>query len=208
MKYQGGIKNFKQVKAKLDNMKKAPQAVLDRTLSDARTRVPGWVAKEVVKEYNIPKNEIGGKGVSKLSIKGKKLPDVTFDYTGELLTAKHFSMKPATTPVGRSYTLTAKIHKGQKSVISKVKPLTKRQRKAIVPGVRKSESSPIMLMRGNGNIYIPFQRVSTNRKDIIPKYSTSVPSMIDYETVHEAVQKDINEGLEKRLNHHMKRLLK
>lgn len=70
LKYQGGIKNFKQITAKLDNMKKAPQAVLDRTLSDARTRVPGWVAKEVVKEYNIPKNEISGKGISKLSIRG------------------------------------------------------------------------------------------------------------------------------------------
>jgi hypothetical protein len=60
-------------------------------------------------------------------------------------------------------------------------------------------------MRANGGQYLPFQRVSKNRNDIEVKKTVSLPQMISSERTAEGIQKVINENLEKRLDHHMKR---
>lgn len=198
--------------------KKAPQTVLNRTLSDVRTRVPGWVGAEVAAQYGIKKKEVGDGKTSTLKIKGQKLPDVSLVYTGRVLTPTHFNMTPSAPKPGGGYTLKASIIKGRRTTLGKVKKLTKKQRAALGKnfrreGTRSSDHSPIMLMHtGNtkegGTNYIPFQRKSARRKDVKVVKTLSVPQMIDSEKVNPNIQKAIDEKLGKRLEHHLKLLEK
>ena len=58
MSVTGQIKDFKNLKKKLDNMQKAPRTVIQRTMSDVKSRVPGWIAQEVSSVYGISKKEV------------------------------------------------------------------------------------------------------------------------------------------------------
>lgn len=207
-----GIRKYKELVNELEAMKKAPATVLDRTLGDVRQRVPGWVAAEVAKQYGIKKAEVGNGKTSRLEIKGNKLPNVQLIYSGRVLTPTHFQMSPKVPKVGGSYTLKATIIKGERTTLGKVKKLTKKQRAALGKnfrreGTRTSDHSPIMLMAPKGK-YIPFQRKSTNRKDLEAIKTLSVPQMIDSERTAPNIQKAIDEKLGKRLDHHMKLLQK
>lgn len=204
------IKDCKALLKKVDDMKKAPETVLKRMTADATKRVPGWVATGVTKRYGVKKGEITGNKIGKMQIKGKGFRDLKFIYSGRLLTPTHFGMTPKTPKPDRgSYTLKATIIKGKRTTLGKVKKLTKKQLKNTGKnlrreGTRNSNHSPIMLMRANGGQYLPFQRKSPDRKDIKAIKVTSLPQMIDSDNAREDIQGLINEGLEKRLAHHMK----
>lgn len=205
------IKNYKDVMKKLDDKKKAPQKVLRAAYSDARKRVPGWVATEVTKTYGIKKGEITGQKVGKVTMKGDNIKTLKVIYTGRPLTHTHFSMSPKAPKAG-GYTLKATVIKGQRATLGKVKKLTKAQRAALAKnftgtGEKKSDHSPIMLMRANGGQYLPFQRKSHNRKDIEAIKTISLPQMVSSERTHEKIQQAISEGLGKRLDHHMERFM-
>ena len=210
------VKGYKKLEKELDNLKKAPRTVLNRTLSDVKKRAPSWVAAEVVKQYGIKKKEIGDGKTSTLKVEGDSVKEVQLIYRGRVLTPTHFSMSPKAPK--ESYTLKAEIIKGQRTVLGKVKKLTKKQRAALgknlrKEGTRSSDHSPIMLMRtgsqrADGTSYIPFQRKSTNRKDIQAIKTVSVPQMIDNERTAPNISAAINENLTKRLDHHMKLLEK
>lgn len=170
------IKDMKALKKKLDDMKKAPEIVMKRTMSDTRTRVPIWVATEVSKVYGIKKKEIGDGKTSTVKVIGDNISEAKIIYKGRVLTPTHFGMNPQVPKVGGGYTLKATILKGQRSTLGRVKKLTKKQRVALGNNFRRqgkqsSDHSPIMLMRtgaktADGTQYIPFQRKSSNRKDI------------------------------------------
>ncbi len=210
------IKGYKDLMKRLDDTKKAPQKVMKALMSDARKRVPGWVSTEVTKVYGIKKADVPGK-IGSLKVVGDNIKDLKFIYSGRKITPAHFNMSPTAPNPGGSYTLKATIRKGKRSTYGKIKKLTKKQRAALgknftQSGTQKSEKSPIMLMStGNtqvdGTNYIPFQRVSKDRKDIIPIKPTSLKQMIENEQVSMGIQKAINEGLQKRMDHHMKRFM-
>lgn len=209
-----GIKNYKALMKQLENKKKAPEKVLKALTADAKKSVPGWVAAEVSKVYGVKKAEISGGELGSVNVTGKTLKDVKITYTGRTLTPTHFGMTPKT-PGQNAYTLKAQIIKGQKATLGKVKKLTKKQRAALGKnftrsGTQNSTSSPIMLMHtGNtktgGTNYIPFQRQSVRRDDIKPIKTISLPQMVSSERTKDNIQQAINEGLQKRLEHHMKR---
>lgn len=204
------IKNYNSLKQQLEEMKKAPKAVMKATTSDAKKRAPGWVATEVAKVYGVKKGEITGGKLGTVKVKGKSFDQVKIEYTGRVLTPTHFSMKP-TTPGSGSYTLKATIIKGQRATLGKVKKLTKKQRAALGKnfhrqGTRTSDHSPVMLMR-TGGTYIPFQRKSFERKDVEAIKTLSMPQMVSSDRAHDGIQNAINEGLGKRLDHHMKRFM-
>ena len=207
------IKDYNLVKKKLDDMQKAPRKVMQSLTSEAKKRVPGWVSTEVTKEYGIKKAEITGKKVGKLKIKGRDFRNLKFEYTGRLLTPTHFSMTPTAPKAdGGSYTLKATIVKGQRATLGKVKKLTKKQRAALTKnltreGSQNSDHSPIMLMRAKGGQYLPFQRKSTNRKDIEAIKTVSLPQMINYYRVRQRIQETMSWNLQKRLDHHLKRYM-
>ena len=68
-----------------------------------------------------------------------------------------------------------------------------------------------MLMKtGNrqagGTDYIPFQRKSTNRTDVHPIKTVSLPQMITNEKVASNIYNVIDEKLGKRLEHHLQQM--
>ena len=209
------IRNYDALKKQIEKMKTAPQKVIDRTLSDMKTRVPKWVAAEVSKAYGVKKAEVNSGTLCKTKIEGNTVKTIKIKYTGRVLTPTHFGMSP-TAPGPNTYTLKATIIRGERKTLGKVKKLTKKQRAALAKnftrsGSRNSDHSPIMLMHtGNaqagGTNYIPFQRKSTRRNDVEAIKTLSLPQMVSSERAAPNITKAINEGLEKRLDHHMKLL--
>lgn len=217
-----GIKNYKALTKRVDRMRKAPEKVQNGIVGEFKKRAPAWIANEVVKVYNIKKAEIkpsqGGKrAVGSVSVKGKTIGTVSLVYRGRLLTHTHFGMTPKAPPSG-GYTLKAQVLKGKKKTLGKVKKLTKKQRKQLAKnfrneGERKSPKSPIMLMgtgskKEGGTNFIPFQRVSPNRKNIEAIKTVSMPQMVSNKTVSEGISAEINKKIGKRLDHYMDRYMK
>lgn len=206
------VKGSKELKSELKKLEKAPRTVLNRTMSDIKKRAPSWVAAEVAGQYGIKKKEVGDGKTSTLKVVGNSINDVALVYRGRVLTPTHFGMSPKAPKEG-AYTLKATIVKGERTTLGKVKKLTKKQRAALGKnfrreGTRKSDHSPIMLMhtsntKANGTDYIPFQRKSTNRKDITAIKTLSVPQMIDNRAAPH-IHKAIGENLQKRVEHHMR----
>jgi hypothetical protein len=209
------IKDFKALKKTLDKMQEAPRKVLSSTLSDVRKRAPGWVAAEVVKVYGVKKGEVTGQKIGTVKVEGDSLKTVKIKYTGRLLTPTHFNMSPKAPTPGGGYTLKASIIKGERATLGKVKKLTKKQRAALGKnftrsGTQTSERSPIMLMHtGAGGAdktqYIPFQRVSKRRDDLKVIKAISLPQMVGSERTNVGIRTTLNDNIEKRLQHHMKR---
>ena len=206
------VKDYKLIKKKINDMQKAPRQVMKSLTSDAKKRVPGWVAAEVTKEYGVKKGEITGQKLGRVTPQGSSFQEVRIVYTGRMLTHTHFNMSPKAPNPGGAYTLKATIVKGQRATLGKVKKLTKKQRAALAKnftgsGSRSSDHSPIMLMRANGGQYLPFQRVSQDRGDIVVRKAISLPQMVSSKRTEVGIQRAINEGLGKRLDHYMKRYM-
>ena len=206
-----GIQNYKALEKAIEAKRKAPKTVMKRLTADAKKRVPGWVATEVTKVYGIKKAEITGQKVGTIKTKGSNIKDLKFIFTGRMLTPTHFSMSPKTPP-GGAYTLKAAIIKGQRKPLGKVKKLTKKQKKALTKnftrtGSQSSTHSPIMLMRANGGQYLPFQRKSTNRKDVEAIKTVSLPQMVSSERTAPQIRTTMNTGLQKRLDHYLERYM-
>lgn len=187
--------------------------------SDTVKRAPAWVAAAVSKTYGIKKSEISGGKIGRVKVvDNSSLMTAKIIYSGRPLTPTHFGMTPTTlkAPNGTaSYTLKANIIRGQKTVLGKPKKLTKKQRKMLGKnftrsGSKTSDHSPIMLMytgntREGGTNYIPFQRKSTNRKDIKAIKTTSLPQMVSSERTRKDIEGTLTENIEKRLAHYVKR---
>lgn len=208
------IKNYKALKKRIDKTSKTSETVTKRILSDFKSRAPTWIAKEVSEVYGITKKEVNTLG--NMKVKGDSIDEVAVVYKGRVLTPTHFKMSP--TAPKPAYTLKAEIIRGKKATLGKVKKLTKKQRKALAKnftgeGTRKSDHSPIMLLKtgaasADKTQYIPFQRKSVDRNDLKAIKSVSVPQMVRNEKAQPRITRAINEGMEKRIQHHMKLLNK
>lgn len=206
------IKEYNVVKKQMKALEKAPAKVMASITNEAKKRVPGWVATEVAKQYGVKKSEITGQKIGRVRAEGGSVKDVRIVYTGRLLTHTHFNMSPREPNPGGAYTLKATIVKGQRTTLGKVKKLTKKQRAALGKnftgsGTRSSDHSPIMLMRANGGHYLPFQRVSENRGDIVVRKAISLPQMVSSKRTQDGIQKAISENMGKRLEHYMSRYM-
>lgn len=188
------IEGYEDVMKQINSMHKDSAKVINRTIGDFKTRGPGWVSQEVVREYNIKKKDVnenkkGVKNAGKIRVGGVSLDNIEIIYQGRVLTPTHFDMKPTSRPDnGKAYTVTAQIKKS---------------------GGRKALSHKAFLAEsgGEGTKQIPFQRTGTARLPINPIKTVSVPQMITNETVEENIYKRISEELGKRLDHNLKRIL-
>lgn len=202
----------------IKSLQTGSEKAVKSTVSDFKSRGPGWVASAVTAMYNIKKAEIipakekknkDKRMAGSIKASGDTIGTMSITYEGRLLTPVHFGMRPSTPPEGRSYTLKATIFKGKPTVIGRYK------NKQIRPGGPFSEKSHNILMSTGAKDdkdgdekkvkYIPFQRMSRSRKDIKKFTTVSVPQMITNEAVAEQINASINEGLGKRLEHHLKR---
>ena len=199
---------IKAVTKQLEKDARAAQKVLTATGNDMRRRVPGKVADEVVTVYGIKKSEITPisksakkpkKTAGSIRVKGATVSEVSITYAGRLLTPTHFSMTPKAPPKPT----------GKKR---KRKPITAQIKK----GKRKSLGSDVFLglnkKQNDGEekkgIYIAWRRKTNNRYPIESVKTLSLPQMIDNQAVNKRIQQDVNELLEKRLEHNLKRFLK
>lgn len=212
------VKNYKALRKQIDGMKKAPRKVVKAITSDAKKRVPGWVAAEVSKVYGVKKGEITGQKIGTVKPRGESIEQVQIVYTGRVLTPTHFGMSPkAPKPDRGAYTLKATVIKGERTTLGKVKKLTKKQRAEMAKnftrsGSQNSDHSPIMLMhtgnaKSEGTNYIPFQRKSTDRDNVEAIKTLSLPQMVSSKRTEEGIRTAINNGIGKRLDHHMKRYM-
>ncbi len=211
------IENYKILQKNLEKMKKAPQIVIERTMSDARSRMPGWIAEEVSKVYNIKKSDVAKRGG--IRVEGSSIDTIQVRYKATRMTPVHFGMTPKEPKPNRgTYTIKAQYLRGKPVVIGRYKKPTKKERALYGKnytrsGTQTSPKSPFMLTQTGTNDankvqYIPFQRVSTNRKDLHKAVWRSVPEMVRSPKVMPNVDAAINEKLGKRLDHHMKLLEK
>ncbi|MFR2694364.1 MAG: hypothetical protein ACLTBV_30970 [Enterocloster bolteae] len=111
---------------------------------------------------------------------------VVLTYKGRVLTPTHFKMKP-TQRKPKPYRVSQEVFKGQ--------------RKNLPVGVFLASSG------GEGSTQIPFQRESESRYPIKSIKTLSVPQMIENEKVQPLIQQNIDEGLSKRLENHVKQML-
>lgn len=184
------------------------------TVSDTKSRAPGWVAQVVTGVYNIKKTEITpsqGKNAKpkkmagSIRVKGDTIESMTLVYTGRPLTPVRFGMTPKSPPKGKKYTLKMQVYKGKPEVIG-------RYSNTRTPGGPFAKRSHNILM-GTGNTkeggvgYIPFQRMSENRNDLRKFTTVSVPQMITSEAVAPLLQERLNQEVGKRFDHNMKRQL-
>ena len=208
--------NLEDVLSGLDKRKEYVARAVNSTCKEFKSRAPGWISKAVTNEYTIKSGEVRGaltgkRSVGSITLGGITLEDVRLEYTGRVLTFSHFRYNPKKPPtlakkkamipgqyttsgrpvvwasVRRSKAITVEVHKGQKKKLS--------GKYATTPFITSMRGSPMM----------PFQRRSSERTDAVSLRSVSVPQMITNEKVAEDISNKINDGLAKRLEHHLQR---
>lgn len=199
--------------AELKEIEKKSQRAMERTMKDIRSRGPAWIAKGITKDYSITSAQV--KNLSKLRVTGSGVSDLTFTYTGRMLSPTHFKMAP-TAPKPGAYTIKASIVRGRRSTIGKVKKLTKKQRANIGrnfarKGTRNSPSSPPMLVHSKakgGASYLPLIRTKQPGRPEKAVKVISVPQMIQTKdgTVKASVKKELNDGIRKRFDHNLENI--
>lgn len=196
------LKGYAKLTKELHKINKNSETVVKRTTSDFRSRAPAWVAAAVSQTYGIKKSEItkaktSAKAVGKIVVSGILVDNVQLTFSGRVLTPTHFGMKPKTRPRStkdengktirraKKYTVTAEIFRGQ----------------------RKPLGSNVFLGSNKGTGQIPFQRTGQGRTPIEAIKTLSIPQMITNKDVAAQIQKNIDEGLTKRLENHMKQAM-
>jgi hypothetical protein len=211
------ISNIERVLMQISGQQKVLAKALEATTKDFKSRAPSKISKRIREVYGVKTADIkatqkGARTNGTINVAGINVDNVELAYSGRLLTPTHFNMTPKTRPASKKYTVKATIKKGHKTVLSSrtflASPGKKKRRKTVL-------SSFLALFGGKrehktgkaGSIQIPFQRVGTSRYPIKAIKTLSVPQMITNETdgVAENISKDINELLNSRLEHNIKR---
>jgi hypothetical protein len=199
----GGIKDYKKLVKKLENINKDSEKAIKRTVSDLKSRAPAQVTKAATATYGIKSGDVTkagkiAKGTAKVIKSSQVVDTIQLTYEGRPLTPTHFKMKPTTRPMGikdengntikraRKQTITAEIFKGQ--------------RKGLGPNV-------FLGSNGSGGD-IPFQRKGAGRLPIEGVKTLSIPQMITNEKVSKEIQENLDELLLNRLNHNVEQALK
>lgn len=199
------------------------EKVINATLSDFRKRAPGWVAAEVVKEYNIKKNEIvhtknTKRSAGRVGINSGTIDTAAIIYMGRPLTPLHFSVTPKQSRgFSKGKTLVnaenLEIAGGRNPVAAyariprsySVTMQVKKGHKETLKG--KYDTPPFMApVRKGSSTMIPFQR-KPDSNELVAFRSLSLPQMIENNEVSEGISKAISENLGKRLDHHVARFL-
>ena len=216
-----GVKSLKKELSKVEG--KSQQAIAN-TLKDVKARGSGWIAKGVAEEYNVKASDIKSGKLGTMKFEGHSTDTLSITYKGRYLTPLHFGMKPKSgqgKDGGRKkYKLTFQVKRDGRPFVSEVnKPTRKQYRQNISKNFRREGThnrpqSPWMLQRAaaSSSTQIPFQRTkqTPNKMDKVLK-TVTLPQMVTHGRngpLHDAPAKYFNEGIEKRMEHHVKRAFK
>ena len=212
------LQNFAGLRQELQGMDEAAQRAVKKTVSDFKSRGPGWISSAVTEQYGIKKSEVkdaitGTKKAGKVNLGGVAVDNVAIEYSGRPLTPTHFKMKPTKVPAKRAgeYKRVPGAGVGESgNEVAMVKPPAPYK---ITAEIKKGKrvtigSGDAFLGTNKGTGMIPFQRTKASRTPIKSIKTVSVPQMITNEAVAEKIQQNIDEGLSKRLQHHVEQELK
>lgn len=208
---------------KLQKLKDGGEVAIKRTVSDFKSRAPGWVSKGIRQHYGVDTAAIKEaakkprKGKTKIKVSGITVDGATLEYEGRTLTPVHFKMSPKV-PKGRQnkrdrkipgQTVNFKGEAGPFAMVRAPKPYTikvtiiKGQRTALKQGTFLAPSKK----DDEGALMLPFQRKGSGRSPIEAVRTLSVPQMIDGRA-RETIEQTINEKLGERFNHHIEQAMK
>ena len=222
--------NIDKIAERLERAAVDSEKAVQRISSDMKTRVPPIVAKEVTQRYNIAQKRIKpdkGKplagSVGRLSVRGKKLTDLKFIYSGRPIvpTPETFKLTPKTPPTKRAkqkkripgervnFRRSGKSH-GVVGMVSPPAPY--KTTVTILKGQKKTLPANTFVARGSASIsatVLPFIRVrkENNPRAIRPAYTVSLPQMVDNQNVKPKIEDKVMELLNKRAEHHLKNIL-
>ena len=213
------LKNYAKLCKDLKTMNKDAAKAIQRTTSDFKSRAPGWVSQAVTEEYTIKKAEVkdamtGARKAGSIKVEGELVDNIQLVFEGRMLTPVHFKMSPSkpSTVRQQSRAIPGEGTTSESDVVMarplKAKPITVEIHKGQKKTLSGKYSAPPFLATNGGGGYIPFQRRSESRTDIVSIKSTSVPQMITNEKVAESIQQKINEGLQSRLEHNVAQAMK
>jgi len=211
------ISNLGDLKKQIEATQKQSEEVIKKTVSDFKSRAQAWVSSAIVGVYNIKKADIkkcfkgAKKGPGNIKIKSVYLDNMQLVYKGRLLTPIHFGMKPGKPPARRmkdTRLIPGQAIRSDNPVgpVASVKPIAPYQISVeVYKGKRKTiKKQDVFLGNNGGGKFIPFQRTGPNREDVVAIRSTSIPQMITNKKVGSDIQANIEKGLTKRLEHHVK----
>lgn len=218
--------NIDQVVKGLDETKLNAEKVLKYTVSDFRTRAPGWITKCVTQEYNIAARDVkaaykGAKNAGTVSLGGGTMIDnVSLQWAGRALTPTHFKMTPSKPPKLRGRRILApnqylNTDKGPKQVAAwtripqkySVSDTVFKGKKAVISG---KYNTPVFVASVRGQKPLAFQRKNGSpRNEFESLRSISIPQMIEdgKGNLKGDIQETINTNLEKRFRNHCERFL-
>lgn len=210
------VKGQKDIVKQLRKLEQGGEKAVQRTVSDFRSRAPGWVSKGIREHYGVDTAAIkeAAKGAKRgrptFKVAGVQVDAVQLEYKGGLLTPLHFKMSPKARPAAQQKTVQRipgqKIGSGSPvAMVAQPKPYTVKA--TIIKGQRSSMPSGTFIAPGNGGVSLPFQRSGEGRMPIEAVRTLSVPQMIDGRA-RETIERNISEGLEKRFQHHVEQAMK
>lgn len=213
------IKDYAKLCQSLRAMNKDAEKAISRTLSDFKSRAPAWISQAVTEEYTIKKAEVkgantGARKAGSIRVEGTVVDNVQLIYRGRALTPTHFKMSPTKPSTVRQ---TGRLIPGEGTTSEsdvvlarplKTKPITVEIHKGQKKTLNGKYDAPPFLASNGGGGYIPFQRQSEERGKIVSIKSTSVPEMIENETVAPSIEEKISAGLQSRLEHHAAQAMK
>lgn len=211
-----GLQKFTELREQIKDKEKAAEKAVQKTVKEFKSRGPAWVSAAVVEHYAIKKAEVkdtmtGAKKAGSVKISGTLVDNITLEYRGRLLTPTHFKMKPTKIPVKRAKDFKrvpgAGVGEGGSDVAMVKPPAPYNITAEIKKGKRVTLSSSAFLGTNKGTGLIPFQRKGEGRTPVESIKTVSVPQMITNPEVAEQIRANIDEGLAKRLEHHLQREL-
>ena len=212
---------IKGIEKSQEKMGKAVNA----TTRDFNSRAPGWISKVVTQTYAIK----GGSKEIKSALKntytighanigGVVLNNGILEFRGKVLSLAHFPFTPQEPPglyTNKRYRM---IIPGQKTTsASPVVYAAIRKKTTVRAAILKGKGKKVFtgkypttpfVTTMDGKNYLPFQRKTSERKSAQSIRTVSIPQMITSERTREDISKTINENVDKRLQHHIKRFNK
>lgn len=201
---------------KLAGIRENLPEVYKNTISDMKARLPGKVSNAVTWLYNIKKKEIKynfkkdftNSSIGGVTLRGEDINSMALNYYGRRLTPLHFGMRTNYRKLSKEELLERKKvrNKGKKT------PRIRYKVSLDVRGIRKnlphreptSIDSALFLFDNR----LPAWRLTNKSTPIKVVKTISLVHMLSNKNVRRKIEKERDELLEKRLNHHMARFVK
>lgn len=164
----------------LNHVPRGAQKTLEITGKDFSRSMPGWIAEEVVKEYNIGKQQITSQKIGTIHTIGSGI-DRSIIFKGRALTPRSFDMKPKK-PKGFQTVGNQRVGKKKVRKTYKITWEVKRGHRVEAKGDYNTPWFLAPAKKGSSTM-IPFQRSPGHPKGFktVAAHRTSLPQMISHD---------------------------